>query len=234
VISATAAARNALPARLPLPAGVTVTTAGMFKEFRDVTADFSMLAVLAILLVYMVMAAQYESLLHPLVIMFSGPFAATGVVWSLVLMNMSLSLVSLIGILLLVGIVVKNAIVLLDYTNLLRARGLSVRDAVVQAGHNRLRPVLMTTVATLFGLLPLAFERGEGSETWQPLGVTVIGGLSVSTLITLVLIPSIYSWVEEVRERRRRPRGLVAVAPAADAAASGGADGDRLNRRERE
>ena len=188
-------------ARLPLPAGVTVTTAGMFKEFRDVTADFSMLAVLAILLVYMVMAAQYESLLHPLVIMFSVPFAATGVVWGLWLMGMTLSLVSLIGILLLVGIVVKNAIVLVDYTNLLRSRGLGIFEAVTKAGHNRLRPVLMTTITTAFGLLPLAFAKGEGSETWQPLGVTVLGGLSISTLITLVLIPTLYSWVEEKRER---------------------------------
>jgi multidrug efflux pump subunit AcrB len=208
-------------AKLPLPTGVTVTTAGMFKEFRDVLRDFVLLAILAILLVYMVMAAQYESLLHPLIIMFSLPFAATGVVWGLALMGMSLSLVSLIGILLLVGIVVKNAIVLLDYTNLLRARGLSVHDAVVQAGQNRLRPVLMTTVSTLFGLLPLAFESGEGSETWQPLGVTVIGGLSISTLITLVLIPTIYSWVEERRERWRRPRDRQAVG------------GDRLNREEK-
>ncbi len=194
-------------AKLPLPAGVSVSTGGMYKEFRDVLRDFVLLAALAVLLVYMVMAAQYESLMHPLIIMFSLPFAATGVVWGLALMGMTLSLVSLIGILLLVGIVVKNAIVLLDYTNLLRARGASIRDAVVQAGHNRLRPVLMTTISTLFGLLPLAFEKGEGSETWQPLGVTVIGGLTISTLITLVLIPTIYSWVEEARVRWWRDAG---------------------------
>jgi hydrophobe/amphiphile efflux-1 (HAE1) family protein len=221
-------------AKLPLPAGVTVTTGGMFKEFRDVLSDFVLLAALAVLLVYMVMAAQYESLLHPLIIMFSLPFAATGVVWGLALMGMSLSLVSLIGILLLVGIVVKNAIVLLDYTNLLRARGLSVHDAVVQAGHNRLRPVLMTTIATLFGLMPLAFAKGEGSETWQPLGVTVIGGLSISTLITLVLIPTIYAWVEETRERWRRSHGQAATVPAAVSAESGSSGDGRLDRGERD
>jgi HAE1 family hydrophobic/amphiphilic exporter-1 len=193
-------------AKLPLPDGVTVTAGGMYKEFRDVQRDFAVLAALAVLLVFMVMAAQYESLLHPLIIMFSVPFAATGVVWALAIMGMTICLVSLIGILLLVGIVVKNAIVLLDYTNLLRARGLGVREAVMQAGHNRLRPVLMTTIATICGLLPLAFASGEGSETWQPLGITVLGGLGLSTLITLVLIPSIYSWVEERRENWRRRR----------------------------
>jgi HAE1 family hydrophobic/amphiphilic exporter-1 len=114
---------------------------------------------------------------------------------------MSLSLVSLIGVVLLVGIVVNNAIVLVDYTNLLRARGVTIIEAAHQAGLSRLRPVLMTTVTTIFGLMPLALASGEGSETWQPLGTTVLGGLTLATLVTLVLIPTLYSWVEQARER---------------------------------
>ncbi len=188
-------------AEVPLPHGVTIAMGGMYKEFKDVGSGFGVLVLLALVLVYMVMAAQYESLIHPLVIMFAVPFALTGVIWGLALMGMTLSLLSLIGIVLLVGIVVNNAIVLIDYTNLLRARGAGIIEAAREAGRNRLRPVLMTTVTTAFGLLPLAFAKGEGSETWQPLGVTVLGGLSLSTLVTLVLIPTLYTWGEQIRER---------------------------------
>jgi HAE1 family hydrophobic/amphiphilic exporter-1 len=188
---------------------VFVSVGGQYKEYQDVVADFLVLGVLAVLLVYMVMAAQYESLVDPLVIMFSVPFAATGVVWSLALAGSTVNLVSLIGLVLLVGIVVNNAIVLVDYTNLLRARGLGIVESAREAGRNRLRPVLMTTLTTIFGLLPLAFARGEGSEVWRPLGITVLGGLTVSTLITLVFIPTLYTWAEEIREWHRRRRGAL-------------------------
>jgi len=142
------------------------------------------------------MASQFNSLLHPFVIMFSVPFAFTGVLWVLFLTGTTLNLFSYLGLIMLMGIVVKNAIVLVDYTNLLRSRGLSLFDSIVKAGSNRLRPVLMTSLTTFFGMVPMSLSRGEGSEMWRPLGLTMMGGLLVSTLVTLVLIPVIYSIFE--------------------------------------
>ncbi|MCM8782166.1 MAG: efflux RND transporter permease subunit, partial [Candidatus Omnitrophica bacterium] len=149
------------------------------------------------ILVYMVMAAQFESLIDPFIVMFSVPFSFTGVAFGLFLGGVTLSIISFLGLVMLVGIVVNNAIVLVEYINILRARGLSMYEAVIKGGTNRLRPVLMTTITTLFGMLPFAMSRGEGSELWRPLGISMIGGLSVSTLITLVLVPVLYSIFEE-------------------------------------
>ena len=166
-------------------------------------SDMILLMLLIVILVYMVMASQFESFLGPLVIMFSIPFAFTGVALGNMLHGLAVGVMSLIGIIILLGIVVKNGIVLIDYTILCQERGMSVRDSSVTAARSRLRPILMTTLTTVCGMLPMAWGRGEGSEMWNGLGVTVAWGLSISTLITLVIIPVLYCGITEHRERRK-------------------------------
>jgi HAE1 family hydrophobic/amphiphilic exporter-1 len=151
---------------------------------------------LAVFLVYLVMASQFESLLHPLVILFSVPFGAVGVSLVLWLTGTTISIVVLIGVILLAGIVVNNAIILIDYTNQLRAAGASKLDALRRAGRVRLRPILMTTSTTVLGLLPMALGLGEGSELRSPMAITVVGGLLSATLLTLLLIPAVYSLLD--------------------------------------
>jgi len=180
-----------------------VDIGGTVKNQQDSFRDMLFAVLIGILLVYLVMAAQFESFIDPFVIMFSIPFALTGVIWALFITGNSFSLMSYVGLLMLVGIVVNNAIVLLDYTNVLRARGQKLYEAILNAGKRRLRPVLMTATTTIFGLLPLALSRGEGSETWVPLGVSVIGGLLVSTIVTLVVVPVIYSIFESHIKRSK-------------------------------
>jgi len=189
-------------AALRIPQGVEVKFGGQTEEQRESFAWLTLALAIGILLVYMVMASQFESLLDPFVIMFSVPFAFTGVVWGLFLAGYSLNLVVFIGLMLLVGTVVNNAIVLVDYANLLRARGHELFDAVKLAGRTRLRPVLMTAITTVAALLPMAFSKGQGHEVWNPLGVTVLSGLALSTFITLILVPILYT----VFERRRHAR----------------------------
>jgi HAE1 family hydrophobic/amphiphilic exporter-1 len=157
-----------------------------------------MMLILAIVLVYAVMASQYESLRDPFIIMFSVPVAAIGVVLSLLLTGSSFSMQAYIGIIMLAGIVVSNAILLVDYINTLRRRdGLPLREAVELGGRTRLRPILMTSIATMLGLVPMAIGVGEGGELQAPLARVVIGGLLTSTLITLVLVPAVYTLFEE-------------------------------------
>ena len=139
------------------------------------------------------LAAQFESLTYPFIIMFSLPFAFTGVFLGLAVTGTPLSVMALIGLIMLAGIVVKNGIVLIDYTNLNRERGYSITHSVIHAGRSRLRPVLMTTLTTVFGMIPMAMGTGEGSEMWRPMGMTVAWGLSVSTLITLLIVPVAYT-----------------------------------------
>jgi HAE1 family hydrophobic/amphiphilic exporter-1 len=139
------------------------------------------------------MATQFESLSMPLIIMLSIPFAFTGVFLALWMTGTSLGMVALIGAILLVGIVVKNGSVIVDFTNLQRERGMSLNDAVITAGKSRLRPVLMTTLTTILGMIPLAVGSGEGAEIWKPMGIAVVGGLTFSTILTLLVIPAIYS-----------------------------------------
>ena len=164
----------------------------------------TILLLLIVFLVYIVMAAQFESLYDPFVVMFSVPFAFTGVILGLLLTRTTLSLIALIGAIMLVGIVVKNGIVLIDYTRLARERGASVRSAVLIAGRSRLRPVLMTTLTTVLGMVPMALGIGQGSEMWQPMGVTVAFGLTISTLVTLILIPTLYTAFSGGNIRRKR------------------------------
>lgn len=190
--------------KLILPSDVIINFGGEAEEQAKAFKDLAALLVLGIVLVYMVMAAQFESLLEPFVVMFSIPFTFTGVFLAFLVTRATLSIITYLGIIMLMGIVVNNAIVLISYINILRARGYSMAEAITQGGRDRLRPVLMTTVTTVFGLLPLALSRGEGSEIWQPLGITMVSGLSFSTLITLLFVPTLYS-LFETRLKKRRP-----------------------------
>lgn len=190
--------------RLSLPSGIATKFGGYIKEQREAFHDLTVLLILGIALTYMVMAALFGQLLDPFIIMFSVPFAFTGVIWAFLFTGIVLNLISFMGVVMLVGIVVNNAIVLLDYTHLLQKRGLPLFEAVTEAGRNRLRPVLMTTLTTIFGMVPMALDRGVGSEIWNALGITVIGGLSISTLITLVLVPTLYFILEGWRQKHGR------------------------------
>ncbi len=191
-------------ATVPIPSGVETKMAGQTEEQRESFFWLTLALGIGVVLVYMVMASQFESLVDPFVIMFSVPFAFVGVIWAMFLGGHNLSIIVFIALLMLVGIVVNNAIVLVDYTNILRARGLRLFEAVQQAGRTRLRPVLMTALTTIVALLPMAFTRGQGSEVWNPLGLTVLGGLLVSTLVTLVLVPTIYTIFERGRWSKER------------------------------
>ena len=187
----------------PLPHGLTWQIGGDYEEQQKMFGDMILLALLIIILVYMVMASQFESFMGPFVIMFSIPFAFVGVMLGNMVAGLAIGMMSAVGIIILLGIVVKNGIVLIDYTILLQERGYSVREASVTAAKSRLRPILMTTLTTVLGMLPMALGRGEGSEMWNGLGTTVAWGLSVSTLITLVLIPVLYCGFTEHRAKRK-------------------------------
>jgi HAE1 family hydrophobic/amphiphilic exporter-1 len=185
--------------RMDIPPGVEIAMGGQSEDIQESFFWLTLSLGIGLILVYMVMASQFESILHPFVVLFSLPFAFVGVAWALFLLGHSLNIIVFLGMLLLIGVVVNNAIVLVDYTNILRARGLSMADAIRQAGELRLRPVLMTALTTVLALVPMAFGKGQGSEVWNPLGVTILGGLLVSTLVTLVIVPVMYSIFERSR-----------------------------------
>jgi HAE1 family hydrophobic/amphiphilic exporter-1 len=151
---------------------------------------------LIILLVYMVMASQFESLTHPFSIMAAVPLSIAGVALALFITGTTLSVMSFIGIMILIGVVVNNGIVLIDYVNHLRAQGMEKTEALIQGGVTRLRPILMTTLTTILALLPMAINKGEGAELFAPISITLFGGLLVSTLLTLVIVPSLYSLID--------------------------------------
>ena len=178
--------------QMDIPSGVTIQVAGSYEDQQESFADLATLGVLIILLVFIVMAAQFESMTYPFIIMFSIPFAFSGVLMALFFTNTTLSVMSLLGGIMLIGIVVKNGIVLIDYTMLCRERGMSALRAAVVAGRSRLRPVLMTTLTTILGMVPMAVSQGEGAEMWRPSGISVIGGVAVSTILTLILVPVLY------------------------------------------
>jgi HAE1 family hydrophobic/amphiphilic exporter-1 len=184
--------------KIPIPSDIVISFGGDAEEQGKAFMDLTLLLLLGMSLVYMVMAAQFESLLDPFIIMFAVPFTFTGVILAFIITNTTLSVITFLGIVMLMGIVVNNAIVLISYINILRARGLTMLEAVTLGGKDRLRPVLMTTITTLAGLLPLALSTGEGSEIWQPLGITMIGGLSLSTFITMLFVPTLYAAVEAI------------------------------------
>jgi len=180
-------------ANITIPSDIMLNFGGEAEEQKKAFRDLTLLLILGITLVYMIMAAQFESLLDPFIIMFSIPFTFIGVILGFLFTGTTLSIISYLGIIMLMGIVVNNAIVLISYIIILRARGFSMYEAVTNGGKDRLRPVLMTTITTLVGLLPLAISKGEGSETWRPLGITMFGGLLVSTLITMLYVPTLYA-----------------------------------------
>lgn len=194
-----------------IPSELSAVIAGDYEDQQDMFSDLITLMVLIIILVYMVMASQFESFMSPFVIMFSVPFAFVGVILGLWLTNTALGVMAMIGILILIGIVVKNGIVLIDYLILLRERGMGILDAAVAAARSRLRPILMTTLTTVLGMIPMAAGTGEGSEMWKSLGITVAWGLSISTVVTLILIPTIYC-VFATRQEKRKQKKLAKMA----------------------
>ena len=191
---------------MTVPSEISTVIAGDYEDQQEMFGQMAVLIVLMILLVYMVMASQFENLMGPFVIMFSVPFALVGVLLGLRINGLALGVMSIIGVIILIGIVVKNGIVLIDYTILCRERGMNIRDASTTAAKSRLRPILMTTLTTVLGMLPMAIGTGEGSEMWRGLGVTVCWGLTISTLITLVLIPTVYCSFTNRMERRLERR----------------------------
>jgi HAE1 family hydrophobic/amphiphilic exporter-1 len=200
-------------ADLPLPEGASLSYGGEYQQQQQARQDFVVALLMALALVYMLMAGQFERFLDPLIVMLSVPMALIGVVPTLLLTGTTLNIQSVMGLVMLVGIVVNNAIVLVDAINLLRReRHLDIVEAVVEAGRLRLRPILMTTATTVLGLLPLALGLGSGAEIQAPLARVVVGGLSASTLVTLVLIPAAYVAVAR-RASRVKPDPWVWQAP---------------------
>lgn len=175
-----------------IPKTVLVEVGGAYEDLQEGFIDIALLLLLSLILVYLVMASQFESLKMPFIIMVSIPFAFSGAIFALLLTNTSLGMVAALGAVMLVGIVVKNAIVLVDFINLMRDRGYELNEAIILSGKSRLRPVLMTALTTILAMLPLALSQGEGSEMWRPMGITVIGGLVFSTVVTMVIVPVVY------------------------------------------
>jgi len=186
---------------LDIPNGITYRLAGDYEDQQQSFADMAMLLLLIIMLVYIVMASQFESFSKPAIIMFSVPFAFTGVILALWISGVTLDMIGALGCIMLVGIVVKNGIVLVDYINLMRDRGYELNQAIELSGASRLRPVLMTAFTTMLGMVPMVLSRGEGSELWRPMGIVVIGGLLVSTIITLIVVPVMYAVMSKHGER---------------------------------
>ena len=189
-----------------MPEGYFVKAGGETEEMTESFSSLGLAIILSIILVYMVMASQFESLFHPFIIMFSIPPTFIGVVLGLIVTGQSLSVTALMGYIMLIGIVVNNAIVLVDYINTLRKEGMERTEAILKAGPVRLRPILMTTLTTVLAILPLAFGGGEGSEGQAPLAVVVAFGLTFSTLITLILVPVVYTLFEDwlLKKKHRR------------------------------
>jgi HAE1 family hydrophobic/amphiphilic exporter-1 len=206
-LGAAAAEANSIIGRTALPDGVTAMVSGQNEEMQASFRSMQFALLLAIFLVYLVMASQFESLVHPFVILFTIPLALVGAVLALFITGTTVNVVAFIGVIMLAGIVVNNAIVLVDLINQLQARGVEKTRAIIEAGNARLRPILMTTLTTALGLLPMAIGFGEGSEVRTPMAITVIGGLLVSTVLTLVVIPVVYSLLD----RKKWPAGQTAA-----------------------
>jgi hydrophobic/amphiphilic exporter-1 (mainly G- bacteria), HAE1 family len=186
-----------------VPQGMSIEIGGAYEDMADSFKDLALLALLSILLVFIVMASQFESFKMPVIIMVSILFIVPGIIFTLFLTGTNLSIIAALGAVLLVGIVVKNGIVLVDYINLMRDRGVELNKAIIESGKSRLRPVLMTAFTTMLGMLPMALTKGEGSEIWSPMGISVIGGLLFSTVITMILVPVVYAVIAKKGERDR-------------------------------
>ena len=214
VLSDAVASTDVILAETDIPSELSIEIGGSYEDQQEMFGDLIMLLVMIIILVYIVMASQFESFMSPFVIMFSIPFAFVGVYLGLWLTGTPLGAMGLVGILILMGIVVKNGIVLIDYTILMRERGFSIAESSVIAAKSRLRPILMTTLTTVLGMIPMAVGQGEGSEMWRSLGMVVAWGLSVSTLVTLVIIPTVYASMASWQERRAAKKAAKKLAKA--------------------
>ena len=201
---------NSVLNNVSLPAGIDVELAGTYEDQQEAFADLFILLMISVILVYIVMASQFESFTYPMIIMISIPFSFTGSILSLLLFGHPLNVMGMIGGIMLIGIVVKNGIILIEYIIVNRDRGLSITYSVVDAGRSRLRPVLMTAATTGLGMLPLALALGQGSEFWQTMGISVIGGLVLSTVLTLVIVPTLYAIfaMRGVMNTRRKHRKI--------------------------
>jgi multidrug efflux pump len=209
-------------ANTKLPAGVKRELGGQSKEFRESSTSLYLLFVLAVVFIYLVLAAQFESFIHPLTILLSVPLAVVGAIISLFLLGQSMNIFSQIGLIMLIGLVTKNSILIVEYANQLRARGLETMEAVVEASKIRLRPILMTSFATIFGVLPIAIGLGAGAESRRPLGIAVVGGLLFSTFLTLLLVPVVYRLLARfTRVAKAAPAG----AAGAEGLVASGPDG---------
>ena len=192
--------------QINVPEGITMSIGGDFEDQQEMFGNMIALALLIILLVYVVMASQFESFSKPAIILLAIPFAITGVILALWITGTTLDMIAALGVVMLIGIVVKNGIVLVDYINLMRDRGHELSEAIALSGRSRLRPVLMTALTTVLGMLPMALSRGEGSEMWHPLGIVVIGGLLVSTFVTLIVVPVFYAVLSKDSDRNKQER----------------------------
>ena len=197
-------AGRAIYQKMDVPQGVTIQVAGTYEDQQESNRDLGTLGLIIIILVFIVMAAQFESLSYPFIIIISVPFSFCGIAISLALTGTDLNIMSMLGGIMLIGIVVKNGIVLIDYTQLLRERGIGLIRASVMAARSRLRPILMTTLTTILGMFPMAVNHGVGAEMWRPLGISVIGGLAVSTVLTLIYVPSMFCIFGAVGIKRQR------------------------------
>lgn len=187
-----------------IPSELSVYVGGGYEDQQESFSALLLLVCMALILVYVVMAAQFESFKMPFIIMLSIPFAFTGVILALLLTRITLSVVAALGAIMLVGIVTKNGIVLIDYINLMRERGIRLYDAIALSCRSRLRPVLMTSLTTILGMAPMALSFGEGSETWRPMGVAVIGGMVFSTIITMIIVPAVYAAMDKSGSRNKK------------------------------
>lgn len=199
-----AASQNIINSLEDVPQDVSLYVGGNYEDQQESFQSLFLLLLLSLMLVYIVMAAQFESFKMPFIIMLAIPFAFTGVILALLLTNTTLSIVAALGAIMLVGIVTKNGIVLIDFINLMRERGIRLYDAIAQACRSRLRPVLMTSLTTILGMVPMALSIGEGSETWRPMGVAVIGGMVFSTIITMFIVPAVYASMDKSGSRNKK------------------------------
>ncbi len=193
-------------AKVGTPNGIMLRISGDYEDQQETFGDIGMLLALILLLIYIVLASQFESFSKPVMILTSVPFALSGVILALWITGTSLDMIGALGFIMLVGIATKNGIVLVDYINLMRDRGYELNEAIALSGASRLRPVLMTAITTFLGMLPMALSQGEGSEMWQPMGIVVIGGLLVSTLVTLIVVPVFYALLSRHGERDKEAK----------------------------
>jgi HAE1 family hydrophobic/amphiphilic exporter-1 len=185
----------------PLPAGMSISYEGNMKQQAEAFGSMGMALIASIIFVYLIMVALYDSYIYPFVVLFSIPVALVGALLALAMNMQSLNIFSILGIIMLVGLVAKNAILLVDYTNQLKAQGLKTREALIESGRTRLRPILMTTIAMVIGMLPLALASGAGAEWKNGMAWALIGGLTSSMLLTLVLVPVMYTIIDRIKER---------------------------------